>query len=150
MVWTTWMMSHIFWKEPSYGLVGVWGDLICWFTCYCPTRPRPTGKCHARRASISKTLYLQEEIIFYATMMWGPQTLHYPWDKWVSAGVTMPPLNILPLPPTEPTNPPLSDNFNFTMLSRFSDGHELVNHLHSLLLTVVIQMKTSQDSENQK
>ena len=83
--------------------------------------------------------------------MWGPQTLHWPtWDKWVSAGLTMPPLNILSLPPTEPTNPPLSDNFNFTMLSRFSDGHELVNHLHSLLLTWKHRQRESKVSWKQQ
>ena len=80
--------------------------------------PRPVPQENAPFASLPETLYFHEEMIFAATLMWGPQTLHYPGDKWVSAGVTMPPLNILPLPPTEPTNPPLSD-FNFTMLNRF-------------------------------
>ena len=83
--------------------------------------------------------------------MWGPQTLHWPtWDKWVSAEVTMASLNILSLPPTEPTNPPLSDNFNFTMLSRFSDGHELVNHLHSLLLTWKHRQRESKVTRKQQ
>ena len=99
---------------PLYGRCWLLGA-ICSFACFLP---RPVPQEYAPFASLPETLYFHEEMIFAATLMWGPQTLHYPGDKWVSAGVTMPPLNILPLPPTEPTNPPLSD-FNFTMLNRF-------------------------------